>query len=813
MPLAISEPDIPSIDWDAAEREFLERRMRKAATAPASPISVDPYDLFLAGKRLSAPSMGIPDVRPEDLSSHLFPFQRAAVAWALQKGRAALFEDTGLGKSRQEAEWGRVVSKHTSGLVLVLTPLAVAEPWVDEALSIGIWARTAQSQQDIDDDKTKTRIWVTNYEKLHLFDPSRFSGVVLDESSILKNFMGATKRALEQAFANTPYRLCATATPAPNDYLELGNHCAFLGIMPANEMIMRWFINDSMAAGSYRIKGHAEADYWCWVSSWAICATRPSDLSPEYSNDGYDLPPLTIKTHVVEAPADDIESVQGILLDAGKRLSATTMHKEMRRTAQIRAAKVAEIIAADDSREKWTVWCNTNYEADALLEMIPGAVDVRGSDHPDAKKARLAGFASGGTRILITKPSVAGFGLNWQHCARVAFVGLSYSYEEFYQALRRSWRFGQKREVIAHVVHADTEGDVLTTLRRKQDDHQAMQHKMADAMRQSGMGLSQASRGLITSLPSLRESGRNFEIRLGDSVKLIRDIRSNSVGLGVFSPPFEGLYIYSNHEADLGNCASSVEFFAHFRFLIDELYRVTIPGRLCCVHCKDLPLYKGRDGAAGLKDFPGEIRAAFEAAGWVYHSRVTIWKCPVIEMQRTKNHGLLYKNLIADSSGSRQGMADYVLTFRKWGGVADGESWPDPVTHDRADFPLSQWQKWASPVWMDISQTRVLNYQIAKGDKDEKHICPLQLDVIERCIGLWSNPGDLVLSPFAGIGSEGYQALLMGRRFAGFELKPEYFEIAAANLKRAEIEASQTTIFDVLDIEDRVAAEQEVANV
>lgn len=354
--------------------------------------------------------------------------------------------------------------------------------------------------------------------------------------------------------------------------------------------------------------------------------------------------------------------------------------------------------------------------------------------------------------------------------------------------------------------------------------------------------------------------GRDYALYQGDCCQVIHGIPNDSVDGSLYSPPFEGLYTYSDSEADMGNCASSEEFFTHYRFLIRELYRVTKPGRLSIVHCKDLPLYKGRDGAAGLRDFPGQIIRAHEEEGWTYHSRVTIWKDPVIEMQRTKNHGLLYKNLKADSCGSRQGMADYVVVFRKWSeGV---EKWPDPVLHTEEEFPLPQWQRWASPVWdqvelpqewedyalrapsvagtveealslmqrgralfgqfrqfysrfvtafrdatreqqpvwMDIDQTNVLNYQIAKGNGDEKHICPLQLGLIHRCLRLWTKPGDLVLSPFAGIGSEGYEALKLGRRFIGIELHRNYWEWACRNLERAANESAQGSLFDLAGV-------------
>jgi DNA modification methylase len=292
--------------------------------------------------------------------------------------------------------------------------------------------------------------------------------------------------------------------------------------------------------------------------------------------------------------------------------------------------------------------------------------------------------------------------------------------------------------------------------------------------------------------------GENFSIYNGDCVRIIKEIPDNSVHFPIFSPPFANLYIYSDDLADMGNCKDMDEFFEQFDFLIPELYRITKPGRLCAVHCKQLVKYKGRDGRAGLTDFRGKIIEHFEKFNWQYHSEVTIWTDPVLEMQKTKAHGLLYKQVRKDASFSRQGLADYLVIFRKWA-EEDEEDLIEPVEHTKEDFPLPIWQRYASPVWMDIQRTNVLNVQQAREDKDEKHICPLQLDVIERAIDLWTNPGDIVFSPFLGIGSEIYQALKMGRKGIGIELKEKYFEDSYKNIMMAVQESNQVSIFDVLE--------------
>lgn len=278
-------------------------------------------------------------------------------------------------------------------------------------------------------------------------------------------------------------------------------------------------------------------------------------------------------------------------------------------------------------------------------------------------------------------------------------------------------------------------------------------------------------------------TGDDWVLYLGDSAEVVRGLPRRSVDLAVYSPPFSNLYCYSDSERDMGNCADDAEFLKHYAFLVGELHRVLRPGRIAAVHCKDLVNYKNRDGMAGLRDFPGDLIRIHQAAGFAYHSRVTVWRDPVTEMQKTKAHGLLYKQLRTDSTFSRQGLAEYVLVFRKW---ADDEGTDvRPVTHTHESFPLPQWQEWASPVWMDIDHTDVLNAHQARDDRDSKHMCPLPLPIIERCVGLWSSPGDVVLSPFAGIGSEGYQALKMERKFVGVELKESYFTHAQRNLRAA----------------------------
>jgi hypothetical protein len=437
------------------------------------------YDAFLVSKSVVVPPAGF---ICDATNAALFDWQQDTVRWGLERGRVALFEDTGLGKSRQTLEWAHQVVRHAttatrSGQVLLLTPLAVGPQFVREAVAAGIPdVHVRRCQADVTQGIT-----VTNYENLHKFDPAAFDGVALDESSILKAFSGSTKQSLCRAFASTPYRLAATATPAPNDYLELGNHAEFLGVMTSHEMIARWFISDLGEFGSYRLKGHAVESFWDWVCSWARCIGRPSDLG-KYSDAGYVLPPLNVHRHTVDV---DIVAGRGEALFRQVEASATAIHAERRLTSGARAEALADIVRREPD-ETWTLWTDTDYDADALRTLLLDAVEVRGSDSPERKAEVLSSFGQpAGPRILITKPKLAGFGLNWQHCARVGFVGPSYSYEQYYQAVRRSWRFGQSRPVECHIMLAATELPVWHAVERKAADHEAMKAEMFAASRRA----------------------------------------------------------------------------------------------------------------------------------------------------------------------------------------------------------------------------------------------------------------------------------------------------------------------------------------
>lgn len=738
------------------------------------------YGEFLASKRITVEPQGFD---AEGINGLLYPFQRDIVAWACRKGKACVFADCWMGKTAMQLEWARLVCGHCGpgSMVLVVAPLAVSGQTVREGRKFGIEVNRCRSGED-----ARPGVNVTNYEMLHKFDLEKFDGVVLDESSILKSYSGKVRNQIIEGFEQTRFKLACTATPSPNDWMELGNHAEFVGAMTRTEMLAMFFVHDGGDTSKWRLKGHAAGKFWDWVSQWAVVVTKPSDLG--YEDGGFALPDLDVRTVVLETKSDDDGRLFGV-----EASTLSDQQKARRSTMEVKADYIAQLVNQSD--EPWVVWCDLNAESEHLALSIPDAVEVRGSDSDEHKEDAMLGFADGRYRVIVTKPSIAGFGMNWQHCANVAFCGLSHSYEQFYQAIRRCWRFGQPRPVEVSVVVSDRESAIVRNVLAKSTANDEMQREMTKRSARIRKDMDMTRRD---EAPYIEDEARGeaWTLMLGDCVERVREIPDGSVGYSIFSPPFASLYTYSNSDRDMGNCKTDGEFAEHFRYLVAELRRVIAPGRLVSFHCMNLPTSKERDGFIGIRDFRGELIRIFEDAGFIYHSEVTIWKDPVTAMQRTKALGLLNKQKNKDSCMSRQGIPDYLVTMRNPGDNAV------PVSHTNDEFPISVWQKYASPVWMDINASRTLQYQTARENEDERHICPLQLDVIERGIDLWSAPGDTVLSPFAGIGSEGYVAVQKGRRFVGIELKPSYFNVAAKNLRRAEDEANQLTMFDFRQVDN-----------
>ncbi len=724
------------------------------------------YQQFLKTKEKSHISSGF-DIDEKQLNINLFDFQKFTVKTALKKGRFAVFADCGLGKTLMQLSWAEEVFNYTGQKVLLLAPLAVVEQTKREAVKFNI------NLDSFD---------ITNYEQLKNTDTSIYSGVVLDESSILKGRDGKLSRYIIDTFKMTPYKLACTATPSPNDHMELGQHSEFLGVMPYLEMLAMYFVHDGGETSKWRLRKHAKDDFWKFVMTWAIAIDNPKTLG--FNHDGYDLPEIEYIEHTI--PVENLTNT----LFGDVAVSATEINKDLRRSLDQRIQKTNEIVNANPD-EQFIVWGLQNAETDKLNKTIDESINVQGSDKPDVKANNLNGFAREEFKRLITKTSIASFGMNYQQCHNMVFCSYDFKFEAFYQAVRRCYRFGQKDKVKVHLLVPESQKNVRKSILEKEKKHFQMIKEMSNYS---------ANTDYKTAVSKVKVNSKelvtdNYSVFNGDCVQTLQQLPDNCADISVFSPPFAELYVYSDKKEDMGNVANYKQFEDHFKYLIPELKRVVKDGRIVAVHCMDLPIQKGKEGFIGLRDFSGMLVDWFTNQGFIYHSRATLWKNPVTEMQRTKALGLLHKTIKKDSSMSRVGIPDYVLFFRN-----EGDNLT-PITHQDIDdtqpdyLPVDLWQKYASPVWYDVDYRRTLQYTTARDNNDEKHICPLQLDTIERVLHLYSNEGETVLSPFGGIGSEGYQALKMNRKSISVELKESYFEINKKNHKAAVLEKSALTLF------------------
>jgi DNA modification methylase len=737
------------------------------------------YQKFLESKAPKVETIGF---EPASFHPILFDWQKAVTGWAIKLGRAAIFADCGLGKSLMQIEWARQMYDHLMPVrdfqarVLIVAPLSVAQQTIEIARSMfNTEIRFLYAPTD------DSGIFITNYQKLHKFVDWQIDAIVLDESSILKSLDGKTRNLLLDQFTDIPYRLCCTATPSPNDLTELGNHSEFLGVMSRREMLANYFVHDSGkgAVDGYRLKGHAKDKFWQWVAQWAVYIRKPSDIG--YTDENYLLPELLIEEVVVES---NYIPEGKLFPDLTGGIKGRTQAR--RHTLDDRVEKAAEII--NGSKEQWVVWCGLNEEGTKLFKKLKGKnALVEGKTDDEDRIIYDREWRKGSLKTMVTKSAIFGFGMNWQHCHNMLLLGMGDSWEQYYQLIRRCYRFGQKHPVRVVIVTSDAEMTVVENVRRKETQARELAEGIIKAMKTSQIQEVSGMKKTKAKKENQTIETENYTLMLGDCVERVKEVADNSIGLSIFSPPFAKLYCYSDSDADMGNCRSYDEFFEHFKFLIPEIMRITMPGRLCAVHCQDLTTTKNTDGYIGRLEFSGDIRKAFVDAGWIFSSRVTIDKNPQAQAIRTKAKTLMFVQKNKDSSWSWPALADYIMVFQK-----PGEN-PEPVD---TDVTNEEWIKLAHPIWYDIDESDTLNARIVRDEKDEAHLCPLQLGTISNAIRLWSNVGDRIFSPFTGIGSEGYKALQLDRKFVGIELKEQYFKQAAANLKSA---IKQEGLFAVAD--------------
>ena len=739
------------------------------------------YQDFLAGKAIRAHACGV-DVHASAVNPILFPFQRDLVVWALRQGRGAVFADTGLGKTFIQLEWARLLGVKT----LIVAPLSVGRQTAREAKKIGIDVTEARCGADCGPG-----ISITNYEMLSHFDAADFGAVVLDESSILKALDGKTRRMLTDMFSRTRYRLCCTATPAPNDHVELGNHAEFLGVCTSAEMRAMFFINankehtllldgkayrrkgSNKGGQEWRLKHSAEQPFFRWLASWAMMLTLPSDLG--YRDDGFILPPLNVIPTFVET--EDRPDGDALFFTALKGIGDRSRVRKGTLTDRLEVLR--GLVNGND--DQWIVWVGLDAEGKAVAAAIDGAVEVTGSDSAEHKVESFEAFQDGRIRVLVSKGRIAGFGLNFQSAHKMCFFGLNDSWELWYQCCRRMYRFGQRKPVDVHVILSDKESGIYQNILRKDAMAARLRTGLIQHVKDHERSELHQERERMTHTSTHTERGELWTAMRGDSCERLKELADQSVDLSVYSPPFADLYTYTDSPRDLGNSRGWDEFFRHYAFIIREIQRVTKPGRMTCVHVSDIPAMASRDGFIGVRDFPGAVIRAYEAGGWQFIGRAFVQKNPQAQAIRVKSKALLFVQLRKDSADSRPALIDQILLFKAPG---DNAVPIRPVANGEMDNET--WIEWAHGIWLGVHETDTLQIAKGRGADDEKHICPLQLGTIERCIKLYSNPGETVLSPFMGIGSEGFQAVKFGRRFVGCELKESYFKLAVSNLRRAE---------------------------
>lgn len=753
------------------------------------------YNEFLKTKKQRIDPVGF-EININIINPILFDFQKDIVKWAVKKGRSAVFADTGLGKTFIQLEWAKIMA----GNILIFAPLSVSRQTIREGRKIEIEVKYIRNQDEIIDG-----IYITNYENIENFkDVKNINCIILDESSILKSIDGKTRLKLIKYFKGIKYKLCCTATPAPNDYAELGNHAEFLNICSTAEMLSTWFVNGNKTSETvtednnvirvkhsnkygteWRLRYHAQKNYFRWLSSWAMAIRKPSDLS--YDDDGYILPQLNIIPLITKS---DYRPIDELFFSGLKGLK---QRSDIRR--QTIANKITEIKKLTGNDEQWIIWCGLDIESKFAKENINNSVEVKGSDSIEHKVKCFEDFQDGKIRVLVTKSKIGGFGMNFQNCHNIIFYGLNDSWESFYHSIRRCYRFGQNKPVNVYIIISDIETGIYENVKKKAEMAERMMNGLIEEIKLYEMEELGKDVKVINSEYETNEyKTDSFEAYLADSCEKLKEFPDDHIHLSVYSPPFADLYTYSATNRDLGNCKDWDEFFSHYLFIIQELFRITKPGRISCVHTSDIPAMQMKDGYIGVRDFPGAVIEAHTKEGWIFFGRAIVTKNPQSQAIRTKAKGLLFNQLRKDSLDSRPAMLDHILIFKKPG---IPEVQVRPVENKEMDNEI--WINWAGGIWTGIHESDTLQYTTARDKDDEKHICPLQLGTIERCVKLYSNPGEVVLTPFGGIGSEGYEAVRLRRKAILIELKKSYYRILLQNMKQIESETTQPDLFSAID--------------
>lgn len=806
----------------------------------------------------------------------LKPHQADAVAWALKGGRRALFEAFGLGKTVQEIEFCHLAAEHTGGRALIVLPLGVKQEFTrDAAELLGYdkpeYCRTMEEVRACD-----SQIVLTNYERVRDgdIDPAYFVATSLDEASVLRSFGSKTYQTFLDKFKNVPYKLVATATPSPNKYKELIHYAGYLEVMDTGQALTRFFQRDSTKANNLTLYPNMEDEFWLWVSSWALFVTKPSDLNPDYSDVGYDLPPLDVRWHEIPIHYGDTADRDGqmqLFQEAAEGLKEAAAVK--RDSIDIRVQKMKEIVDASPD-DYFLLWHDLESERHAIKKALPETVDIYGSMDYETREQRVIDFSNGKTRLFATKKSLSGSGCNFQrYCHREIFLGIDYEFNDFIQAIHRCYRFLQNQPVVIDIIYMENERQIKEALMEKWKNHNYMVHRMVEIVKKYGLNSANKAERLERKMgvEGTREErtvrGNHYEAVYGDCVEETRVMESNSVDLIHTSIPFGNHYEYSANYNDFGHNQDTERFFEQMDYLTPELLRVLKPGRVAAVHVKDRVLFGNATGTGmpTIEPFHADCIEHYMKHGFMYFGMITVVTDVVRENNQTYRLG--WSEQCKDGTKMGVGCPEYILLFRKLPTDHSKAYADNPVSKSKEEYTRAQWQidahgYWRSSgnrliskdelkeisvdnlqkayrkysresvynyeehvklakeldkdgrlpatfmvvapgswnkleVWDDINRMRTLNTTQSRR-RAQMHVCPLQLDIVERIINRYSNPGDVVYDPFGGLMTVPMTAVKMGRYGKGCELNPDYFRDGVGYLQAAENEMDELTLFDFM---------------
>lgn len=832
------------------------------------------YREFLESKIVLAADSGF-EVAPEAVNRALKPHQRDAVIWALRGGRRALFESFGMGKTVQELEFCHLAAEHCGGRALIVLPLGVKQEFTRDAVEVMGYEKPEYCRTMKEVENSGSRIVLTNYERVRDGDicPDYFCATSLDEASVLRSFGSKTYQTFLDKFRGVPYKLVATATPSPNRTKEMVHYAGYLQIMDTGQALTRFFQRDSTKVNNLTLYPNMEEEFWMWVSSWALFVTKPSDLNPDYSDAGYDLPPLEVRWHELPVQYGDTEDRDGQMQLYREAAEGLKEAAEVKRDSIRQRVREMKRIVEESPQDHFLLWHDLESERHEIRKALPEAVDIYGSQDYDIREKRVIDFSEGRTRLFATKKSLSGSGCNFQrHCHREIFVGIDYEFNDFIQAIHRCYRFLQTAPVVIDIIYMENERQIKEALLEKWKNHDYMVGKMVEIVRKYGLtSADKAERmerkmGVEGSREERTVSGKHYAAVYGDCVEETRMMESDGVDLIHTSIPFGNHYEYSANYNDFGHNTDTERFFEQMDFLTPELLRVLKPGRVAAIHVKDRVLFGNTTGTGmpTVEPFHAQCIAHYMKHGFQYFGMITVVTDVVRENNQTYRLG--WSEQCKDGTKMGVGCPEYILLFRKLP-TDRSKAYADvPVTKSKEEYTRAQWQidahgYWRSSgnrmlskeeletisvdrlqqtyrtfsrqqtydyhdhvelakkldengrlpatfmvvapgswnqleVWDDINRMRTLNTSQSRR-RQQMHVCPLQLDIVERIINRYSNPGEVIYDPFGGLMTVPMTAVKMGRYGKGCELFADYFRDGVGYLQAAEEEIDTPTLFDL----------------